>query len=220
MYRFAAVILFLSLMRSVCVFSAENVTKPHMNISYAFGVDREEWAALIQTLYEELGFEVSIIRMPVKRGITQLSKGEVDSDVIRLSSTTAKYDNVILVKPALIHGYLVLLCNKKVPCNLEALKDKNLKIQTHEGLLNEFAPQKIKAKMIIKERTSSTLKMLEASRILYALETFDKQILDTLITRFNHVKIKEISGYHVIHKKHLGLLPKIENKLRQKLQEK
>ena len=61
--------------------------------------------------------------------------------------------------------------------------------------------------------------MLEEARIFYALYSIDGRTLEKMSSKFNHVKVKDVSGYHVISNKHAHLLPKIQQKLLQKLPE-
>jgi hypothetical protein len=217
MFKLGVFILLLSLLERVSASTTEVLSKPHFSITHGGGVERQPYIKLIQTIYEELGFEVSFIAAPAKRGIMLLDDNVVDADVIRLKPTVIKYDNVILVEPALAKGSLMLLCHKEVPCELSILQDKTTQIQTHRGILNQFEQDELKAQILLSEMTSSTLNMLQESRVFYALYTVDELMLRALSEKLNYVKIKEVLGYHVIHKKHAYLLPKIQQKLRQKL---
>ena len=160
---------------------------------------------------------MSIIPTPAKRGIMLLNSGLVDADVIRLKPTIVKYSNVIVVEPTLGKGYLVLVCHKGIPCDLSVLQNKKVQINSHSGILNLFDVGVLKAQIIISEMTTNILDMIEEGRAFYSLYTTDEPMLITLSLKFNHVKVKDVSGYHVINKKHAHLLPKIEQKLRQKL---
>ena len=214
MFKFCMLILLLFLLKA----SAEQpVTKPHFRISYFGSVEGQVYARFVQDVYEELGFDVSIIPTPVKRGLILLNDNEVDADVIRLKSVAEKYENVMLVEPAIASGLLVLLCNKSEPCDESVLQNKTLFIQSDEGNLNLFEQGQIKAHIIINEMPNNTINMLEEERILYALYSVNNRMLETLSSKFNHVTLKDVSGYHVINKKYAYLLPKLQQKIRQKL---
>jgi hypothetical protein len=199
------------------VFTAGSEPKPHFRMSYGGGVDRQPFVELMQTIYEELGFKVSIIPTPAKRGIMLLNSDQVDADVIRLKPTIVNYSNVIMVEPALGKGYLVLVCHKGIPCDLRVLQNKTVQINSHAGILNLFDIGELNAQIIISEMTTNTLNMIEEGRAFYSLFTMDEPMLRALSPKFNYVKVKDVSGYHVINKKHAHLLPKIQQKLRQKL---
>lgn len=199
--------------------NAQSLTKPQFRISYSGSKDGEVYARFMQSIYEELGLNVSIIHTPVKRGLMLLNNEVVDADVIRLKSVAAQYENVMLVEPAIAQGYMVLFCHKDKLCDLSILKQKKAHIQTDEGNLKLFEPGEITAKIIINEIPANTLNMLEEARIFYALYSIDGRTLEKMSSKFNHVKVKDVSGYHVISNKHAHLLPKIQQKLLQKLPE-
>lgn len=217
MFKFAVVILSILIWCSPT--TAETLSKPLFRISYSGSKEGEVYARFVKGIYEELGFNVAIIQTPVKRGLILLNNEIVDADVIRLKGVAAKYENVKLVEPAIASGYLVLFCHKDKPCDLSILKQKNAFIQSDEGNLQLFEPGEIKAQIILNEITSNTLNMLEEARIFYALYSIDGRTLKKLSSKFNHVKVKDVSGYHVISNKHADLLPKIQQKLKQKLPE-
>ncbi|MFT7411923.1 MAG: hypothetical protein ACI9J4_000262 [Paraglaciecola sp.] len=198
-------------------FTAERVAKPQFRMSFGAGADRKPFVELMQTIYEELGFKVSTVPTPAKRGIMLLNNGLVDADVIRLKRTVVKYKNVIIVEPALGKGYLVLICHKGIPCDLSVLKNKTVQINSHAGILNLFDIGELNAQIIISEMTTNTLHMMHKGRVFYSLYTMDEPMLRALSPNLNYIKIKVVYGYHVINKKHAHLVPKIQQKLRQKL---
>ncbi|WP_299080877.1 hypothetical protein [uncultured Paraglaciecola sp.] len=191
--------------------------KPLFRISYGGSIEGKVYAQFVQSIYQELGFTVSILTTPTKRGLILLNDSLVDADVIRLKSVATKYDNVILVEPAFAKGSLVLLCKKGEPCNLEILQQETAYIQTDEGTLKLFEKGDITAHIVISEMPTNTLKMLEEDRIIYALYSFDASQLSEWSSKLNYIKVKDVSGYHVINKKHLNLLPQIQQKFREKL---
>jgi hypothetical protein len=215
MIKFCLLVLILSFHQKA---SAEQpVIKPKFRISYFGSEEGQVYAHFMQKIYEELGFDVSIIPTPVKRGLILLNDNEVDADVIRFKSVAEKYENIVLVEPPIAAGILVLLCNKLEPCDESILQNKTVFIQSDEGNLNLFKRDEIQAQMIINEMTNNTINMLEEERILYALYSLNNKMLENFSSRFNYVKLKDVSGYHVINKKHAHLLSQIQQKIRQKL---
>ena len=59
--------------------------------------------------------------------------------------------------------------------------------------------------------------MLKAERYFYAIYVVDEVIKKHFYQDFQIVEIKKISISHVIHKKHIALLPQIQDKIRNKL---
>ncbi len=217
MLKFCFYIQIVLLLQISPAFTAERGANPQFRMSYGGGGGRQPFVELMQSIYEELGFNVSIISAPPKRGIMLLNSDLVDADVIRLKRTVVKYKNIMVVEPALVKGYLVLICHKDILCDLSILKNKTVKINTHAGILNLFDIGELNAQTIISEMTINTLHMIEKGRVFYSLNTMDEPMLRGLSPKLNYIKIKDVYGYHVINKKHAYLLPKIQKKLRQRL---
>lgn len=217
MFKLGIVTIFLSLLTGNLETTSGFVAKPTFKVSYSGSQEGRQYAEFVKTIYEELGFDVTIIATPAKRGLMLLNDNLVDADVIRLKTVAAKYENLILVEPPFAKGSLVLLCHKDKPCNFKVLQQKTAYIQTDEGTLKQFEKGDVNAQIVVSEMSIITLKMLEEARIFYALHSFDNKQLEELASKFNYVKIKDVSGYHVINKKHANLLPQIQQKFREKL---
>lgn len=85
----------------------------------------------------------------------------VDTNVMRLKRTVAKYEHVIVVEAALAKGYLLLLCHNGAPCHLNILRNKKVQIQTYAGILKLFEPGELNAQIIISEMPANTINMIE-----------------------------------------------------------
>ena len=59
--------------------------------------------------------------------------------------------------------------------------------------------------------------MLKAKRYYYAIYVVDEAIKKHFEKYFQIIELKKLSINHVIHKKHIDLLPQIQEKLRSKL---
>lgn len=197
--------------------SEPSTEKTPFLISYTGSTEGQVYAEFIKEIYEELGFEVTITIAPVKRGLMLLNNNMVDADVIRLRSITETYKNIMLVEPPIAQGLMVLLCKKTMPCDESILQDQSVYIQSNEGNLKLFKEDEIKAQILVNEMVNNTLNMLRAEHIHYALYSLDSRLLEMLSSQFNYLKLKDVSGYHVINKKHAHLLPQIQQKITEKL---
>jgi hypothetical protein len=184
-------------------------------ISYVIYPQVEPYVDLIEEIYTELGFKVTMIPTPSTRGLVMLNEGRVDADVVRLKQTAKAYPQVILVEPALKNAKLVLLCIKDIICDQSALKDRKVVILSNDGVDPYITDLNISARIENPQGTVNILDMLKAKRANYGFFLMDGK---TDFTQdFQMWEIKEISVYHVIHKKHADLLPLIQQKLFEKL---
>lgn len=188
-------------------------------ISQVVYPDIEDYSDLIADVYTEMGFQVSIIPTPSTRGLILLDEGMVDADVVRALSVANQFTNVIIVQPALKVVDLNLVCVMGVPCNLRILKDESLNILANDRMIDLIGADNFKARKIDNELASNVSDMLKAQRYFYALFAMDETISRNFAQEFQLVRIMDLSVHHVIAKKHVDLLPLIEQKLRQKLPE-
>jgi hypothetical protein len=205
---------------AVCLFTlsasviSQSADDKKMTISYVVYPQVEGYVALIKEIYTELGFKVTLLATPSTRGLILLNEGAVDADVVRVKRTVQHYPNAILVEPALKIGKLVLLCRKDVICGASVLHSKNEVLLSSDAVAPYLAELKVTARIVKPQGTANVIDMLKAKRADYAFFIIDGQIDFT--QDFHIVDIKEISVFHVIHKKHLDLLPLIQQKIIEK----
>ena len=189
------------------------------SLTYIVYPDLEDYTDLFVEIYTELDFEVELIPTPSLRGLILLNNGDVDADVLRLNIIAKDYPNVIVVQPELERVSLSLICVKGVRCNRSLFANKNISILANDRMLALIKPGEFKAIQIGNELFSSVLNMLKAKRYNYAIYVVDEMIKKHFEQDFQIVELKKLSINHVINKKHIGLLPQIQNKIRSKLPE-
>lgn len=186
----------------------------HMKYPYI-----EDYTDLFEDIYAELGFKTTLIPTPHLRGLILLNQGVVDADVFRLANTAKNYPNIIIVQPALTRANVTLFCRKDVPCNRDILTDKSITMLVSEPTIKLLGPEEFQARQSSHSSISNIPDMLKANRYAYALFLLDDLMVSQYENEFQLVSIKSVMVHHVIHKKHLALLPLIEEKIRAKLPE-
>ncbi|NCP63778.1 MAG: hypothetical protein GW763_16110 [Paraglaciecola sp.] len=184
-------------------------------MSYVVYPHVELYVQFIQDVYQDLGYSVKMIATPATRGLLLLSEGEVDADVVRLKSTAATFPNILLVEPELKIGKLALLCRKEVTCTESVLNDPSVVILSRKAF--DFYFQDYHYSAQIERTVNDGIEMLRAKRANYAFVVLDGQL--ELLPDFNVLNIQDISVVHVIHKKHAKLLPLIQQKIAEKLED-
>ena len=181
--------------------------------------DTDDYSKLFIEIYTELGFQVELIPTPSLRGLILLNNDVVDADVLRLSLIATTYPNVIVVQPELQSASLSLICSKGVPCNQSILTNEKISILANSRMLALIDHGEFKSVHVENELFSSVLNMLKADRYNYAIYVIDDVIEKHFDQDFQIIELKKVSINHVIHKKHIGLLPQIQEKIRSKLPE-
>jgi hypothetical protein len=181
--------------------------------------EHDDYAELFVEIYSELGFKVELIATPSLRGLILLNDGVVDADILRLGKIATKYPNVIMVKPELKRVSLSLICAKGVPCNRGVLADKRVSILGNDRMIGLIGNGEFKSIHVDNELFSSVVSMLKADRYNYAVYVIDEVIKKHFDQDFQIIELKKLSINHIIHKKHISLLPQIQEKIRAKLPE-
>jgi hypothetical protein len=196
--------------------SSAHAPKPFL-LTHIVYPDLEDYTELFVNIYTELGFKVELIPTPSLRGLILLNDGAVDADVLRLNVIAEEYPNVIVLYPELKRVSLSLICAKGIPCNSDVLMNKNISVLANSRMLELLDPGEFESIQIDNELFSSVINMLKVGRYFYAIYVVDEVIKKHFEQDFQIIDIKKISISHVIHKKHVNLLPQIQEKIRNKL---
>jgi hypothetical protein len=196
--------------------SSAHAPKPFL-LTHIVYPDLEDYTEFFVNIYTELGFKVELIPTPSLRGLILLNDGAVDADVLRLNVIAEEYPNVIVLYPELKRVSLSLICAKGIPCNSDVLMNKNISVLANSRMLELLDPGEFESIQIDNELFSSVINMLKVGRYFYAIYVVDEVIKKHFEQDFQIIDIKKISISHVIHKKHVNLLPQIQEKIRNKL---
>jgi hypothetical protein len=210
--------LIIYLLTSCSFVSFAQAPKPFL-LTHIVYPDTDDYSELFVEIYTELGFKVELIPTPSIRGLILLNNDVVDADVLRLSPIAKTYPNVIVVQPELQSASLSLICSKGVPCNRSILTNEKISILANSRMLALIEHGEFKSVHVENELFSSVLDMLKANRYNYAIYVIDDVIEKHFDQDLQIAELKKISINHVIHKKHIGLLPQIQEKIRSKLPE-
>ncbi|AGH46851.1 hypothetical protein [Paraglaciecola psychrophila] len=206
------------LLTSCSFVSFAQAPKPFL-LTHIVYPDTDDYSKLFVEIYTELGFKVELIPTPSLRGLILLNNDVVDADVLRLGLIAKTYPNVIVVQPKLQSATLSLICSKGVPCDRSILRNEKISILANSRMLALLEDGEFKSVHVENELFSSVLEMLKAGRYNYAIYVIDDVIEKQFDQDLQVVELKKISINHVIHKKHIGLLPQIQEKIRSKLPE-
>jgi len=171
---------------------------------------------LVQAMYKEANIEIELYYVKNSpRSIKGLNDGLIDADVGKILPSIENYPNIIYVPTPLAQTSLFLACAKRLPCTKSLLLNKYLEIASPypKKIIQNITT--IEAEVILISTKAKTTKMLKLGRVDYILFGDDTQ---TKMTKFQrHFKVIEIETayiYHVLHKKHSAIIPKLNQALK------
>ena len=122
---------------------------------------------------------------------------------------------VIYVPTPLSKAGMYLACAKKMLCSKSLLLNQDIEIASPYTLATLQNVIPIKANVILISSKAKTTQMLELGRVNYIIFGDDTQTkMDKLQREFQVVEIKTDNIYHVLHKKHQLLIPRLNKALK------
>ncbi|AWL10772.1 hypothetical protein HMF8227_00264 [Saliniradius amylolyticus] len=178
----------------------------------------QPFVSMIKAVYQDdLGIKVTLLPTPAMRGFFMVNEGFSDADVLRIDVNAGAFENLIIVEPGLLIGELLLLCQRGLECTTEVFSDPESIILTNMANQRILDGYQFKARVVNNEKLSDTLEMLTEGRVRYGIFGSYGTFTDKLRESFEVTELKKVRLHHVIHKKHSGLLPELQQSLNKRL---
>lgn len=212
-----SLVLFTSL--ALSAFTAAN----ELVVSYVNHPHIKEYVSLVEKTYDDIDISIRLVEMPVGRRMMALNKGVIDADVSSQERASADFPNIIQVQPPLTDVVIYLACQRGVPCHEKVIHDESQELYLDSGMLGllkgtlDYTPH---PQVVVMDRIDAMLDLLELGRIEYLVWSADRhQELPVAIRlNLNVIELGNARVFHHIHKRHRGLLDKLQPALEQNLQ--
>lgn len=205
-------ILFSLLMLTILNSSAFAQTLVFSTIEKSVNSDISE--EVMREAYKRLGYDIEVRRMPGSRALDMANSGKTDGELYRVSGVNEKYNNLIITPTAINKLEAVAFAtDKSIKVNgIDSLKSFNIGIR--RGIkFSEKLTKGIKTRSV--NSNQQLFSMLEKNRldIVILARTNGTQALKN--SKQSGIMILEpsIATYplhHYLHKKHQGLVPKLD----------
>ena len=167
--------------------------------------------------YTDIGYKVSFVEYSLGKSVVEGNKGKIDALIVRTSEIEEELVNFRRVPTIVAQGKLVLYCQKKVVCSEDVLDDRRNLIGIISGtnVTSHFMKDK-KASVYQVKTADNVALMLEKKRFDYIL-TVDADNVGNFSNipqeNYDRFIIKDVFGYHYVHKKIAGLIPELTTSL-------
>lgn len=176
-------------------------------------------AEVVAEMYRRLNIEAEFVKLPSKRSMAWANIGKVDAEVGRVARAKDNLPNLLLVDNVPIKTIKVVIVTKNTPCDCTQWSDlKNFNIGIRRGeVYAEKGSKGLSA--YATDSYHQLLSMLDNNRIDVAvgiLSSFELELKTAFLSsnlRVIEKPIMELPLYHLIHKKHRALLPKLNKVL-------
>ncbi len=175
---------------------------------------------LVKAIYAEMGIATVFEMMPSERAITETNAGKFDADLVRVEGVEKMYPNLVCteepIKKTELYAYAKHGSGAAFKTT-EELKQRTLGFTRGSKLAEEFVQSRgLKAAAI--NSADSMFKMLAVERFEIALVTSTQLLPQNALILEGAERVGPVLAssfsYHVLHKKHAGLIPKFDASLR------
>ena len=195
---------------------ALNIPASAADKSLAFGATDEAPAFAIEflenvssELFKQLGYSISVEKLPNARALSKANAGELDGDLARVHETHQFYPNLVIVDEPIFSLHVVMVTKSLY----KPIKNWQDLLPYRVGTIRGFILPKLRLDAMNHQQVSysnnhdSLLKMLHNDRIDIAI-SYDTFILSN--TQYANLKIEEesiesVDLYILLHKKHATL---------------
>lgn len=203
---------FIFLLIPSSIFAEENKNAEKFIISY---VEHESiinyYVPLLDSAYRSIGITPEFIKINDKRALKLLDQGKIDADTAKSDEMFDVYQNIIKVPTPISKIEVMLICQEQLVCDLTALNYSNKML----GLIGEdefYSNLLVDSKIRITEVISFKVlvEMFKQKRVDYIFMVFDEKDFEAKNSFQNKFLIEEKIGFHILHKKHRKLLPRLD----------
>ncbi len=184
------------------------------------GSPGQEMSALIlEEAYASLGIEIEVLRYPGLRSLKIANEGDVDGELSRVKAFEQDYPNLIPV-PAPVNQLRASVFSKNREIELRGWESlRGYTIGITRGM--RFAERGADGMTIIRANSHEQLfQLLDKGRVDVVINPFVNGLVIIKKLKLEGIHALEpplvhIDLYHFLHKRHLALVPRITDSLRQ-----
>lgn len=182
---------------------------------------------IIRHAYQKLGIQLIIKKLPAARALQESNAGEFDGELFRISGISKKYPNLLMI-PVVSYEVSVRAYSKRSDIKVASWNSlKAFKIGIERGVqFSEEATQGMNRQIV--NTNQQLFRLLNKNRVDIVVSD-EWSAFGTLMalqrTGFPVKLIKELSPrimgiqlHHYLHTKHMALIPKINQAIKESLQ--
>lgn len=177
---------------------------------------KKTYQPIVEAMYREANIAVQLFEVSNSpRSVRALNDGFFDADIGKILSSIKHHENIIYVPTPIATVGLYLICRKKVICH-KAILDNETNIivsRFSEEMLTNIIPIKANIAQILSQQKIN--EMLTISRVNYSLVADDITSGATNFQdEYNVLLVSQEPYYHILHKRHEGKIPKLDQALK------
>ncbi|WP_206484112.1 hypothetical protein [Thalassotalea sp. G2M2-11] len=178
------------------------------------------YVPILNKAYQKIGISPTFIMINDQRALRLLNNAQIDADTAKVIDNLEHYPNITYLPTPISKVEMILICQAEISCTPAIFNQANKSLAVIGA--DEFYQEQL---------SNASIKLVELTSFEILYKMFDQQkvdvaiiVLDTYskarLNRYpNHYKLFEKLGFHLLHKKHQALIPKLESAIAQVIAE-
>ena len=189
---------------------AANDVPRHLVFSHLQHPQAEDLIQILTGIYREIGIETTFNGARANDGLIMLKKRIVDGDLARPKFVIDDFEHLLTVKPALFTASINLLCSPNIQCDESQLHNKDNLVLTNLPVAIVTEKLGYSANFTSYSEFDKDLELLRNRRTDYVLFAGPIEIMNTHFAEASVVNVSSFPMYHVLDRRHIAILEKVE----------
>jgi len=172
---------------------------------------KKTYLPIVTAMYKEADLAIRLFEVSNSpRSVKALNDGFFDADIGKVLSSIKHHENIIFVPTPIATVGLYLVCRHDVICDETVLADESNMIVSRfsKKMLTNITPIHANIAQILSQQKIN--KMLSLGRVNYSLVADDiRSGASNFQDEFPVFEVSKEHYYHIIHKKHQGIVPRL-----------
>lgn len=200
------ILVFIFVIFSSTIFAAEK--KVIISVPDEWSNSLRSVKELLKESYNDIGYEISFIELPLARSMVELNNGRIDGELVNSKSVAQEY-NIIIVSPPYFtlktYAYYLKSKFKKVP-TIDEIKKGRIGYLRGSFVIEKFFSDAQSPTTVNNEK--QLLSLLKKDRVDFVTSMNSSFAIRE--SNFGKVLLFEISMHHILSKKNAELAKKLE----------
>jgi ABC-type amino acid transport substrate-binding protein len=216
MKKIVNVLIFIFVMYSSALFAAEK--KVIIGVPDEWSNSLRSLKELLKESYNDVGYEISFIELPLARSMVELNNGKIDGELINSKSVAQEYNLIIVTPPYFTlktYAYYLKRKFKKNP-TIDEIKKGRIGYLRGSFVIEKFFSDAKSPLTVNNEK--QLLSLLKKDRVDFVTSMNASFAIKE--SNFGKVLLFEISMHHILSKKNAELAKKLEPVLKKNMAKK
>jgi len=172
---------------------------------------KKHYVPLVAAAYRQIGVETRFKQVNDQRALWLLNQGKLDAETVKTTESIEKYKDILVVPTSISVIEVLLVCQPNVRCSPDIFTDATKTIGVVAAV--EFYDKQLSGATVNIKSVASFEQLHNLhhfSRVDAIITVLDKYSKEEFGALDNFYKLEEKIGFHLIHKRHEGIMNELD----------